>query len=54
MLRYPRGRAIRLARAGKLPCIVLPDGEMRFRRSDLERIVAVETDESSTGGANDE
>ena len=30
ILRYPSGRAARLARAGLIPCIRLPDGEIRF------------------------
>ena len=32
LLRYPHGRASRLARAGLLPAVVLPDGELRFER----------------------
>lgn len=35
LLRYPRGRAARLARAGLLPCIILPDGEVRFERQAI-------------------
>jgi hypothetical protein len=38
--RYPRGRAARLATAGKLPAVFLPDGEIRF---DREAIVAALT-----------
>ena len=30
-LRWPLGRAERLARRGKLPHVVLPDGAIRFR-----------------------
>ena len=40
LLRYPRGRAVRLARAGKLPAVLLPDGEVRFRAGDLQRIIS--------------
>ena len=29
-------RAKRLARRGALPCVVLPDGEVRFLPADLE------------------
>jgi len=29
-LRYPAGRSTRLARQGKIPCVRLPDGEIRF------------------------
>ena len=35
LLKWPFGRAQRLARRGRLPCFVLPDGEVRFRLSDL-------------------
>ena len=38
-LRYPSGRAARLARQGKLDFVRLPDGEIRFRREDIERIL---------------
>lgn len=30
LLRYPRGRAVRLAKSGRLPAVFLPDGEIRF------------------------
>lgn len=39
MLRYPRGRSLRLARAGKLPHVQLPDGEIRFSEEQLERVI---------------
>ncbi len=29
-LRYPRGRSLRLAKRGLIPCVRLPDGEIRF------------------------
>ncbi|MCK6465809.1 MAG: hypothetical protein L6Q93_13355 [Phycisphaerae bacterium] len=29
-LRFPRGRSARLARRGLIPCVRLPDGEIRF------------------------
>ena len=32
LFRYPRGRAVKLAKAGLLPAIFLPDGEVRFER----------------------
>ena len=35
LLRYPRGRAARLARAHKLPAVFLPDGEIRFDAHEL-------------------
>lgn len=40
LLRYPRGRAARLARAGKLPVIILPDGELRFSRDSILNALA--------------
>jgi len=30
LLGYRCGRAVRLAQAGKLPCVILPDSEIRF------------------------
>lgn len=30
VLRYPRGRCLRLARANLIPHVKLPDGEIRF------------------------
>ncbi|MEI7837853.1 MAG: hypothetical protein WCK05_15740 [Planctomycetota bacterium] len=35
LLRYPRGRAVKLAKAGLLPAIILPDGEIRFDRQAI-------------------
>ena len=35
-LRYPHGRAARLARAGKIPHIKLPDGQIRFDAAAIE------------------
>lgn len=42
ILRYPNGRAARLARADKLPHIVLPDGEIRFDRHQIEKLLSPE------------
>ena len=36
LLRIPRSRLVRLARAGTVPHVLLPDGQIRFRRADLE------------------
>ena len=47
MFRYPNGRAARLAKAGKLPCIVLPDGGIRFDQSEIEKLLK----SSNTGGS---
>ena len=39
LLRYPRGRSVRLARQNKLPAIVLPDGEVRFDQATIDRML---------------
>jgi len=39
LLRYPRGRSLRLARSGKLPHLVLPDGEVRFFQHEIEEFL---------------
>jgi hypothetical protein len=39
MLRWPRGRALKLARLGKLRSITLPDGSMRFALEDLNQML---------------
>ena len=40
LLRILRSRLVRLARAGQVPHVLLPDGEFRFRREDLVAWVA--------------
>lgn len=40
LLRYPRGRSVRLAKAGKLPHVILPDGGFRFYQDDIERLLS--------------
>lgn len=39
ILTWPPGRAERLARRGKLPHVVLPDGAIRFEWSDIAPLV---------------
>ena len=39
LLRYPPGKAERLARRGKLPHIRLPDDAIRFKASDIESLM---------------
>jgi predicted site-specific integrase-resolvase len=39
LFRYPTGRASRLAKAGKLPYVLLPDGEIRFIESEIEALL---------------
>jgi excisionase family DNA binding protein len=38
LVRWPRGRALRLARSGELPAVYLPGNVIRFRRQDIERL----------------
>lgn len=40
LLRYSPGKAVRLAKRGKLPHIVLPDGSVRFREQDIQQLLA--------------
>jgi hypothetical protein len=39
LFRYPTGRSRRLARQGKLPHIILPDGEIRFVREVIAELL---------------
>lgn len=39
ILRYSPGHATRLAKAGKLPYLILPDGEVRFDETEIERLL---------------
>lgn len=38
-LNWPLGRAKRLARQRRLPYVLLPDGSIRFRWAEIERLV---------------
>jgi hypothetical protein len=40
ILRYPRGRSARLAKAGRFPHIRLPDGEIRFDEEEIAKLIA--------------
>lgn len=40
LLRYPRGRSARLAREGKIACVRLPDGEIRFAEDAIQSMLA--------------
>ena len=42
LLRYPPGRSQKLALADLIPHVRLPDGEIRFRKTDIEKIVCIE------------
>lgn len=39
LIGMPRSRLVRLAKHGKAPCIILPDGEIRFSEDDIRRWV---------------
>jgi len=39
ILRYPSGRSERLAKAGKIPCIRLPDGAIRFDEEQIKTLL---------------
>jgi hypothetical protein len=39
VLRFPRGKSAKLARAGKIPHLVLPNGEVRFDTVEVERFL---------------
>lgn len=39
IFRYPTGRTKRLVKQGKIAHIVLPDGEIRIRRADIEALL---------------
>ena len=39
LLRYPFGRTLRLAKAKQIPCIRLPDGEIRFDKDEIEKLL---------------
>lgn len=39
LLRYPAGKCERLAKRGKIPHVVLPGGEVRFRVEDIDAIL---------------
>ena len=39
LLQLPFGKALRLARKGKIPHIVLPNDEIRFDPKDIEELV---------------
>lgn len=40
ILRYRSGHAKRLARQGRIPCVCLPDGEIRFDEAEVEGMLA--------------
>jgi len=39
LFRYPLGRTKKLAKQGKIPSVILPDGEIRFLKSDIDSLM---------------
>jgi len=39
LFRYPAGRSLKLAKAGRIPHIILPDGEVRFDEAEIESLL---------------
>ena len=53
LLRYVPGRSERLARRGKLPHVLLPDGDVRFDAEIVERLIAESTRSGEEGARDD-
>ena len=51
ILRYPSGRSMRLAKAGKIPHIQLPDGEIRFALANIRQWLECNSRCDCLGGA---
>jgi excisionase family DNA binding protein len=49
LLRMGNAKVLRLAKAGGIPCVVLPDGEYRFDRSDLASWIAAHKRPTTSG-----
>ena len=47
-------RLLRWAKAGRVPCVVLPDGEPRFSPADLDAWIATHRKPVSAEGEGDE
>ena len=39
ILQWPFGKTLRLAKQGKIPNIVLPDGQIRFASKDIDYLL---------------
>jgi predicted site-specific integrase-resolvase len=39
LLRWSENRLLRLAKTGRISHIVLPDGEIRFEKSEIDRLI---------------
>jgi len=53
IFRYPAGRTQKLAKAGKIPCVRLPDGEFRIPESIVQGLIC-ENQTANKGGDNGE
>ena len=53
LLRYRAGRSARLARAGKLPHVVLPDGEIRFFQHEIDELLTAAREPSREASRDD-
>ena len=42
LFRYPAGRTLRLAKAGKIAFVLLPDGEIRITESLVQNLCEVQ------------
>ena len=40
LFRYPHGRSAKLAKAGELPAVFLPDGEIRFQSGVIDEWIS--------------
>ncbi|MEN6336476.1 MAG: hypothetical protein ABFE01_19655, partial [Phycisphaerales bacterium] len=52
LFQWPFGKSLRLARQGKMPHVVLPDGTIRFRLVDIIRLGAGDATIPPTGEAS--
>jgi len=53
LFRYPAGRTLRLAKAGKIPFVKLPDGELRFNETIILEILNSRSKRSILGGRDE-
>jgi len=53
ILRYPAGRTERLARAGKIPFVRLPDGAVRFPEKSIADLLTARQEPSKDPGGVD-
>jgi hypothetical protein len=45
LFRYPAGWSLKLAKAGRIPHIVLPDGEIRFVEAEILKLLRPASDQ---------